>query len=128
MIRVDMHCDSVSEAYKSGRDLTCNFHQGHVDLPRLRQAGIKIQFFALFPERLYYPGRTLWQVLRLIDYAEETFQKDDQVVVIKNRQDLEDCLTTNSLGALLTVEGGNPWKGRSEFSESCSALECAVWD
>ncbi len=76
MICIDMHCDSVSEAYKTGRSLAKRSGYGHADLPRLRQAGIKIQLFALFPDRIYYPGRTLHQVLRLLDFAAETFQED----------------------------------------------------
>lgn len=111
MICVDMHCDSVSEAYKGGRDLVRHTQHGHADLPRLQQAGIKIQFFALFPERVYYPGRTLWQVLRLLDYAEEVFQGGAGAMVIRTRHDLERCLATEKLGAVLTVEGGEPLEG-----------------
>ncbi len=111
MICVDMHCDSVSEAYKSGRSLAKTSGHGHVDLPRLRQAGIKVQFFALFPDRVYYPGRTLQQVLRLLDYATESFREDAGITVIRTRHDLQRCLATETLGAVLTVEGGEPLEG-----------------
>jgi len=111
VICVDMHCDSVSEAYKTGRSLAKPCGQGHVDLPRLRQAGIKVQFFALFPDRIYYPGRTLQQVLRLLDYATESFREDAGITVIRTRQDLQHCLATETLGAVMTLEGGEPLEG-----------------
>lgn len=111
MICVDMHCDSLSEAYKSGRSLAALSRQGHADLHRLRRAGIKIQFFALFPERIYYPGRTLVQVLRLLDFAEETWLEDGMTTVIRTRQDLQRCLEAETLGAVLTVEGGEALEG-----------------
>ncbi|MGD0153433.1 MAG: dipeptidase [Thermacetogeniaceae bacterium] len=111
MICVDMHCDSVSEAHKTGRDLAQRSQQGQADLPRLRQAGIKIQFFALFPERAYHPGRTLYQVLRLLDYASESLREEGGAMVITTRHDLEQCLATDKLGALLTIEGGEPLEG-----------------
>ena len=56
MICVDMHCDSVSEAFVTGRSLVKPCVNGHSDLPRLRLAGIKVQFFALFPDRIYHPS------------------------------------------------------------------------
>jgi membrane dipeptidase len=84
---------------------------GHADLPRLRLAGIKLQFFALFPDRIYHPGRTLYQVLRLLDYATEAFREDAGTIVIRTRRDLERCLATEALGAVLTVEGGEPLEG-----------------
>ncbi len=111
MICIDMHCDSVSEVYRTGRSLTKRSGYGHADLPRLRQAGIKIQLFALFPDRIYYPGRTLHQVLRLLDFAAEAFQEDAGTTIIRSRQDLQHCLATEELGAVLTVEGGEPLEG-----------------
>jgi membrane dipeptidase len=111
LIYVDMHCDSLSESFKTSRSLAGPSRQGHADLPRLRRAGIKIQFFALFPERIYYPGRTLVQVLRLLDFAEETWLEDGMTKVIRSRRDLQDCLSEETLGAVLTVEGGEALEG-----------------
>jgi membrane dipeptidase len=111
LICIDMHCDSVSEAYRTGRSLVRPCPSGHIDLPRLRSAEIKVQFFALFPDRIYHPGRTLYQVLRLLDYATESFREDAGIMVIRTRQDLEQCLATEALGAVLTVEGGEPLEG-----------------
>jgi membrane dipeptidase len=73
--------------------------------------GIGIQFFALFPERIYYPGRCLQQVLRLLDFALESFREDAGVMVIRTRGDLQHCLAAKSLGAVLTVEGGEALEG-----------------
>jgi membrane dipeptidase len=120
MICIDMHCDAVAAAFRDERPLAAGYggrppfagaQQGHVDLPRLRQAGINVQFFALFPERLYYPGNTLLQVLRLIDFANEAFTADPDVILIRSRRDLERCLNSGKLGALLTVEGGEALEG-----------------
>jgi membrane dipeptidase len=74
-------------------------------------AGVKVQLFALFPDRVYYPGHSLYQVLRLLDYAMEAFLEDAGTEVIRTKQDLEHCLATETLGAVLTVEGGEPLEG-----------------
>ncbi len=112
MICIDMHCDSVSAAYKDGRSLALLSHQGHADIPRLLDTEIKMQFFALFPERFYHPGRTLFQVLRLLDFADEMFKESgSDVIEIRSSQDIVQCLESKKLGAVLTVEGGEALEG-----------------
>lgn len=113
---VDMHCDSVSEAYKTGRSLARPGRHGHSDLPRLRQAGIKIQFFALFPliflsKQICCPGNALHHVLRQLDFAVEAFREDAGTILIRTRHELKHCLATDALGAVLTVEGGEALEG-----------------
>jgi membrane dipeptidase len=46
---IDMHCDSVLEAFQENRKMSDRSTTGHFDLPRMQEAGVKIQFFALFP-------------------------------------------------------------------------------
>ncbi len=111
MFCVDMHCDSVSAACPKGRSLAVPSQLGHADLPRLRQAGIKIQFFALFPGRFSYPGLSLFEVLKQLDFAGECFAADRNVCLIRTRRELEQCLVSDQLGALLTVEGGEALEG-----------------
>ena len=46
---IDCHCDTVLQAYLTDRLITARSSSGHLDLPRLQESGVKIQFFALFP-------------------------------------------------------------------------------
>lgn len=50
MLIVDAHCDTLWAAPHQGRDWITASHLGHVDLPRLIEGGVGIQFFALFSD------------------------------------------------------------------------------
>lgn len=57
MIYFDAHCDTILDLERNHRQLEERSVLGHIDLPRLRQAGVKFQVFALFVQELYRPDR-----------------------------------------------------------------------
>jgi len=62
---VDCHCDTLLDVMNKGRRL-CNYsEEGHVDLVRLQQGGVNVQFFAAFIETVYKPD----QVIRTNKYV-----------------------------------------------------------
>lgn len=108
---IDMHCDSVLEAFQGNRQLTDRAQIGHFDFPRMQSAGVKIQFFALFPDitALLSP---LKQVLILGDYFWEQYEKSQKMMqIITSPQSLLQVLDSEKSGALLTVEGGEALEG-----------------
>lgn len=108
---IDMHCDSILAAYSNRYLLVEKGRKGHLDLPRLRQAGIKIQFFALFPGIDPYLS-PLQQTLILGDFFwEQCEERSACLDAITSRRKLLDVLQGEKTGALLTVEGGEALQG-----------------
>lgn len=124
----DGHADSLMW----NRDLTCASPQGHVDFPRLREAGVKIQCFtvvtrglplidgfSLFMARQRWPrharvdewARCIFQLDRLAFFCRES--KGTASIAATSAQ-LEKNLTDGRLSAVLGIEGGHALKGKVE--------------
>ncbi len=111
---VDGHCDTVRLFELSKRDY--NFskqnNRGHIDLPRLRVGGVKLQVFALYIEEEYKPVGSLKRALQLLDllYKKlESYRKE--ITVISSSADLEIITRNNKIGALISIEGGEALEG-----------------
>jgi len=113
---VDGHCDTVRlfalkrQAY--------NFKKlnktGHIDLPRLRAGGVKLQVFALYIEEQHKPVGSLKRSLQLLDLLYKNMEhcrKD--IAFICNRSDLDELENNNKVGALICIEGGEALEGET---------------
>ena len=108
---IDCHCDTVLQAYLTNRLITERSSSGHLDLPRLQESGVKIQFFALFPG-ISSSISPLKQILILGDFFWEQYKNNtEKIKLISSSSDLGEVMETNKLGALLTVEGGEVLEG-----------------
>lgn len=104
---VDCHCDTIVEVAKGERSLGEKSPLGHIDIPRLLEAGIAVQFFALYIEAEYKPLLALERTLELMDvFYRELAQNPAQVELIEKFSDIEDILNRGKVAALLTIEGG----------------------
>ncbi len=124
----DGHADSLMW----NRDLNCASEQGHVDFPRLKEAGVKIQCFtvvtrglpiidgfSLFALKQGWPrharadewSRCIFQVERLAEYCRES--KGNASIAATSGQ-LEANLTSGRLSAVLGIEGGHALGGKVE--------------
>jgi membrane dipeptidase len=124
----DGHADSLMW----NRDLCARSTEGHVDFPRLREAGVKLQCFTLvtrgfpfiggFPVFATWRGwprearksewsRAVWQIERLEEFCRRS---EDQVRITTSAAALEDNLAHGRLSAVLGVEGGHAIEGRVE--------------
>ena len=124
----DGHADSLMW----NRDLCARSTEGHVDFPRLREAGVKLQCFTLvtrgfpfiggFPAFATWRGwprearrsewsRAVWQIERLEEFCRRS---EDQVRITTTAAALEDNLAHGRLSAVLGVEGGHAIEGRVE--------------
>ncbi len=109
---IDMHCDTILAVYRNQQPGGIYSHKGHLDLQRLLESGINIQFFALFPESIYRPGRSLHRVLEMLDFFWEQLEENfDLMDIIACKADLSKCLRTGKIGSLLAVEGGEVLEG-----------------
>lgn len=55
----DAHCDTVMRVANSDYDFVAGRGKAHMDLPRLLAVGSRVQLFAVFAVRSYYPDRDL---------------------------------------------------------------------
>jgi membrane dipeptidase len=111
MMIIDMHCDTVLKAYQEKCRSAFSFPSAHFDLSRMQGAGVKIQFFALFPglSSALSPYR---QAILLADYFGEQLQKNSGIIrLITSRQSLLQVIDSPQRGALLTAEGGEVLEG-----------------
>ncbi len=135
----DLHSDAL--LWK--RDLLVRSQRGHVDLPRLQAGNVALQVFSATtksPSGLNYENNTatsdditklamaqFWPVATwtsLFARAEYQLQKlqqlaqqsNDQLMVIKSRQDLKTLITKRAngektVGAIYLIEGAHPLEG-----------------
>lgn len=113
-IIVDAHCDVLTALEQEKRHLGRQSDTGHVDLPRLKQGGVKIQFFAAcaLPE---HASRALVRALALVDrFYSELEENTPDIIPVKNFLDIQNALDRGKIAALLTIEGGEALNGSIE--------------
>ncbi len=111
---VDAHCDTVGFFCHEDSDydfLACN-NQHHIDLPRLKESGIILQFFALYITDEYKPTGSLSYCLRLLDSYYRTMEQcPNELQTIYTATDLNNTLNSPRVAALLSIEGGEALEG-----------------
>jgi len=106
IIIADAHCDTILEVNK-GRKIGIRSDTGHLDIPRMIEGSINIQFFAVFVETQFKPHSALERTLHLIDdFFKEIEENMDKVELIFSYPDINRILKENKIAALLCVEGG----------------------
>ncbi len=106
---VDAHTDVLLRCVKDNIELGKRLSLGHVDIPRLKEGNVKVQFFAIFVESKYKPERALKQAVLLLEKFYKELEKNrEDLVLIKNLSDLEKVKESDRVGAILSIEGGEP--------------------
>jgi len=115
---IDGHCDAL---YKMFEQPTIDFYDPaaglDVSYARMKQANVKIQFFAIFlPERITVP-----QFDHYLEYINIFYRKitcDGRIRLIKNRDDLHAVWHSDKLGAILTLEGADAVQGNPLYTRT----------
>jgi membrane dipeptidase len=104
---VDLHSDVLLQILR-GQDFTRRSSWGHIDLVRLQEGGIDVQFFALWPNPdLYRPDKMFEQTLNLIALFTTTMNKcRDRIELARSPQDIYRLVDKGKIAACLGVEGG----------------------
>lgn len=113
-IVLDAHCDTLTVLAGQNRSLGQLASQGHLDLPRLKKGGVKVQFFAAFisPE---FKNAPLKRALELVDnFLREIQMNPNDIQLVKNLHEIYQACSSGKVAALLTVEGGECLEGRLE--------------
>jgi membrane dipeptidase len=111
---IDSHCDTVRlfELKKKDYSFTKYNQTGHIDLPRLRAGGVKLQFFALYIEEEFKPAGSLKRSLALLDLLYRSLEPlRNDISFIYKYADLTELNNNNKIGALISIEGGEALEG-----------------
>ncbi len=103
---IDGHIDTVLNLEKDNYDFSTYNPSFHVDLPRLKKAGVGIEIFALYVEEKFKPHFAVERTIQLIDRFYQIFAKNNEMLLIKNYQDINKVRDNNKIGAILAIEGG----------------------
>jgi len=92
----------------SGADLGVRSSKGSVDLPRLREGGMHVPFFALWVPMYYKGSEAVRRTLDFRDKMQEVFDKyPDQIGLATSAEDIQHLVQQGKIAAVLTIEGGH---------------------
>ena len=107
-IGIDSHIDTVQHVVADGVDLANRLPNGHVDLPRLREGGMKAPFFALWVPVYYKGAEAVRRTLDLRDAMLSVFDAHpDQIELATGAADIERIVKAKKIAAFLSIEGGH---------------------
>jgi membrane dipeptidase len=121
---IDLHADTLAWAHWVGYDVHVRHEPplwraafgGHVDLPRLRDAGMGAQFFGLvsFPiaHRMRGLSRAVHEQIDLLENI--TRSAPGELRVVRTAGEIEACRRDGVIGALLGIEGAHALEGEIE--------------
>jgi len=104
---VDMHTDVLLQVLR-GADISKKLDYGHVDLVRLKEGGVDVQFFVLWPNPNYSrPDAMFEQTYSLLDRLNSVIAENgDKVSLARSPDDIKRITNENKIAACIGIEGG----------------------
>jgi membrane dipeptidase len=107
-IGVDSHIDTIQRVLNGKEDLSRPTGKGHVDLPRLRESGMRAPFFALYVPTYYKGSEAVRRTLQLRDAMQSLLDAHpDQIELALSAADVERIAQAGKVAAVLTIESGH---------------------
>ena len=108
VLGVDSHNDTVQHIMYDNADIGHRLSDGTIDIPRLREGGIHVPFFALLVPTYYKGSETVRRTLDFRDVIQTVLDKyPDQIELATSAQDIERIVRQKKVAVVLTVEGGH---------------------
>jgi len=108
LIGVDSHIDTVQRVLNGKEDISQRLARGHVDLPRLKQAGMVAPFFALWVPAYYKGAEAVRRTLELRDAMQSVLDAHPrQIELATTTSEVERITRAGKIAAVLTLEGGH---------------------
>ena len=108
VLGIDGHEDTVQHVIYDNVDLGNRLPDGMVDLPRLREGGMHVPFFALWVPTYYKGPDAIRRTLDLRDAIQRVLDKHpDQIELATSAHDIERIVHHKKIAAVLTIEGGH---------------------
>jgi len=122
---VDLHVDTLSwlsripyrfDRFHKPWPISYLLRPNHVDLPRLKEAGVRFVWWGIVPNPLVpRPSKGVFKTLRYIHGLVEKHGED--LHLVQSSDDVETCLRLGKIGCVLTIEGGHALEGRLDMLE-----------
>lgn len=107
-IGIDSHIDTIQRVLVMGADLGERHHAGHVDLPRLREGGMRAPFFAMWVPVFFRGAEAVRRTLDLRDAMQSVLDAHkDEVELATTAAEIERIVKAGKISAFLTIEGGH---------------------
>ena len=108
LIGVDSHIDTLQRVLNENVDVSRRQPTGHVDLPRLKEAGMVAPFFALWVPTFYKDSEAVRRTLQLRDAMQSLLDAHpDQIELATSAADVRRIARAGKIAAVLTLEGGH---------------------
>lgn len=103
---IDGHCDSIGDQLERGRWLGDRTDVGHVDLPRLREGGIDVQFFACYVPTPYQRHGAVTHALERLDQLHRLAEHlPDQFALARGADDILRAKAAGKIAGIAGLEG-----------------------
>jgi len=104
---VDTHADVLLQVLR-GSDISKRTDYGQVDLVRLKEGGVDVQVFAVWPNPdKYGNGGMFKQCNRMIDALEKiTKNNPEKIEIIRNPTEIDKVVQSEKIAAFIGIEGG----------------------
>ncbi|WP_353894517.1 dipeptidase [Proteinivorax hydrogeniformans] len=103
---IDGHCDTALLFDSKEYDFFGQNKKGHIDFNRLKQADVRLQFFAVFVDPQLHQFNVLEKGLQKVNQILNVAESHDDIFLVREKNDLNK-LQKEKLGILISVEGGD---------------------
>ena len=103
---IDGHCDSIGDQLENSRWLGDRSDAGHIDLPRLRDGGIDVQFFACYVPTPYQRHGAFTHAMDRLDQLlllEE--RAPEQFMLVRRAEDIVRARAMDKIAGIAGLEG-----------------------
>jgi membrane dipeptidase len=108
LLIVDAHNNTVQQILLEHIDIGIRQADGGIDLPRLREGGVSVPFFALYVPDFYKGAEAVRRTLDYRDAMQTVFDKyPEQVELATSADDISRITGNRKIAIVLTVEGGH---------------------
>ncbi len=108
VLGVDAHNDTLQRVLLEDVDIGKRLADGEIDLPRLREGGIHVPFFAMAVPEYYKGADAVRGTLDYRDAMQRVLDKyPDQIELATSANDIQRIVGQKKIAVVLTVEGGH---------------------
>ena len=107
-IVIDTHSDTTPWFQDPDWDFSARHEGGHVDLPRMREGGLDVQFWAIYMGRREGDGRAIREAIERIDAVHEMVRRyPDATELALRAADIRSIVARGKMASLMGIEGGH---------------------
>lgn len=107
-VGIDTHIDTANRILNEGVDIGRRLPDGHVDIPRLLEGGIRAPVFSLWVPTYFTGSEAVRRTLQLRDAMQRVFDAHpDRIEPATSAADVERITAAGKIAALLSLEGGH---------------------